>query len=349
MFKQNVKIDDGIEREIRTQQNLEDTPELQGPFKCVEQDETGQFIERDYLVTEKMEGDLFSLTSYFNYFKYTYKSLFQSFITVLNTLHVLHEKGFGHFDIKPDNIVINMENGRLISRLIDFGWVLPLGTELPVGQLYGTTPYTNPYDHYKTMVTKEPIVMSKSQDIWSVGISLLLILTKNPDVIFLEKWHDDIDGYIEFLDNIINELDFSREGGEMTQHLQNLLKTMLSSCIKKVRIDDIDPNQRNSGGNKFKYGYKLLPEPEIKDIYIPTLIKLIETIVTEMPMSRGEMTLDISKKIGKGLITSARIMGKVGYGTGKAAYHVGKTGYNIGNSIYGWGQSARNWWYGNNN
>jgi len=89
---------------------------------------------------------------------------------VLSILSYLHEKGFTHGDIKPENILIS-STGEI--GLVDFAFSRNLRNSSPVDAkiLLGTPNYMAP-----ELCGDEPVV-SKANDVFSLGVLIFELLT----------------------------------------------------------------------------------------------------------------------------------------------------------------------------
>lgn len=103
----------------------------------------------------------------------------QLFCQVCDAVHHAHRKGIIHRDIKPSNVLITIESGAPLAKVIDFGIAKALHMPLTdktmyteFGQIIGTLEYMSP----------EQAMMSQSgidvrSDVYSLGVLLYLLLT----------------------------------------------------------------------------------------------------------------------------------------------------------------------------
>lgn len=101
------------------------------------------------------------------------------FCQVCDAVHHAHRKGIIHRDIKPSNVLITIESGAPLAKVIDFGIAKALHMPLTdktmyteFGQIIGTLEYMSP----------EQAMMSQSgidvrSDVYSLGVLLYLLLT----------------------------------------------------------------------------------------------------------------------------------------------------------------------------
>lgn len=79
----------------------------------------------------------------------------------------LHQNGIVHRDLKPENVLIDQ---RGVAKLCDFGMAEHQGVFVPQGN--GTLPYVAP----EVLLNKGGYTVSFSQDLWSCGIILYIML-----------------------------------------------------------------------------------------------------------------------------------------------------------------------------
>ena len=91
---------------------------------------------------------------------------------MMKCIHVLHNAGFAHLDIKPDNFIINDD---FSLSLIDFGYSQEFNSQL--NKVLGTKSYLAPEFSYSLRD-----VSSEKADIYSMGITLNLVMrSKNSE------------------------------------------------------------------------------------------------------------------------------------------------------------------------
>lgn len=90
------------------------------------------------------------------------------FSDLLDALEYLHSENVVHRDVKPENVVLG-KDGR--AMLCDFGMAEFTGQTVQHGP--GTLPYMPP----ETLAAKKTYVVDPTQDTWSLGIVLYILLT----------------------------------------------------------------------------------------------------------------------------------------------------------------------------
>jgi serine/threonine protein kinase len=150
------------------------------------------------------------------------------FKDMLQTLNKLHEKGYVHLDIKPDNIVVKCRGPDDITPyFIDFGYTQKLETLQKNAQICGTRGYIDPYFQQTGNI-------STKTDMWSMGIVLINICFKIPFNINIpitsEKKQDLINQEIESIISAANP------------PLSEKTKSYLQPCL--IQMLQYDPNNR---------------------------------------------------------------------------------------------------------
>jgi formylglycine-generating enzyme required for sulfatase activity len=92
---------------------------------------------------------------------------------VLDAMHEAHEHGVVHRDLKPDNVLLRIDQRRPTPKVVDFGIAKILeGTTFTVtGAMLGTCKYMAPEQ------VERPALLSYPGDIYSLGVTLFELVT----------------------------------------------------------------------------------------------------------------------------------------------------------------------------
>ncbi len=131
---------------------------------------------RPYFVMEYVEG--LSITKYCDEQKLTVEQRLNLFRQACEAVHHAHQKGIIHRDIKPSNILVSIQDGKPVPKIIDFGIAKAIAQPLTGetsytehGQLLGTPEYMSPEQagmDYQQVDTRS--------DIYSLGVVLYELL-----------------------------------------------------------------------------------------------------------------------------------------------------------------------------
>ncbi|KAI1899413.1 hypothetical protein AGOR_G00061530 [Albula goreensis] len=93
---------------------------------------------------------------------------------MLEGIHLLHQSGVVHLDLKPQNILLTSLSPLGDIKLVDFGLARKLGTAGELREILGTPEYVAP-----EILNYEPI--TTATDLWSVGvIAYMLVAGESP-------------------------------------------------------------------------------------------------------------------------------------------------------------------------
>ncbi|MEM7559083.1 MAG: WD40 repeat domain-containing serine/threonine-protein kinase, partial [Planctomycetota bacterium] len=116
--------------------------------------------------------------------KLTLHEMLQLFQQVCEAVHHAHRKGIIHRDIKPANVLVTVDSGKPLAKVIDFGIAKAMHLSLTdktmfteYGQIVGTLEYMSP----EQALMSQDIADIRS-DVYSLGALLYVLLTGSPPI-----------------------------------------------------------------------------------------------------------------------------------------------------------------------
>src|SRR5262249_38244773 len=132
---------------------------------------------RPYFVMELVRGA--KITEYCDEHKLSTAERLNLFLQVCRAVQHAHQKGIIHRDIKPSNILVTLEDGIAVPKIIDFGVAKATGPSLTQRTLYtaleqiiGTPAYMSP-----EQADRGGLDIDTRSDIYSLGVLLYELLT----------------------------------------------------------------------------------------------------------------------------------------------------------------------------
>jgi serine/threonine protein kinase len=132
---------------------------------------------RPYFVMDLVEGP--PITNYCDGAQLPAKERLELFVQVCHAVQHAHQKGVIHRDIKPSNVLVTLQDGVPLAKVIDFGIAKALGQQLTTGtvftgfaQMVGTPLYMSP-----EQAALRNVDVDTRTDIYSLGVLLYELLT----------------------------------------------------------------------------------------------------------------------------------------------------------------------------
>ena len=104
---------------------------------------------RPYFVMEYVAGE--PITDYCDHQRLSTKARLKLFMQVCDAVHHAHQKAIIHRDLKPSNVLVALEDGKPVPKIIDFGVAKAINQRLSErtvyterGQIIGTLEYMSP-------------------------------------------------------------------------------------------------------------------------------------------------------------------------------------------------------------
>lgn len=135
---------------------------------------------RPYLVMELVRG--IKITEYCDQHQLSTRDRLQLFIKVCQAIEHAHQKGIIHRDLKPSNVLVTLNDGEAVPKLIDFGIAKAISQKLTDKTLFtefqallGTPAYMSP-----EQADFSSVDIDTRSDIYSLGVLLYELLVGQP-------------------------------------------------------------------------------------------------------------------------------------------------------------------------
>ena len=132
---------------------------------------------RPYFVMELVKG--VPITRYCDELQLPLRERLELLVPVCQAIQHAHQKGVIHRDIKPSNVLVCMQDGKAVPKVIDFGVVKALNQRLTnesmyteIGQLIGTLEYMSP-----EQAELSALDIDTRADVYALGVLLYELLT----------------------------------------------------------------------------------------------------------------------------------------------------------------------------
>ncbi len=132
---------------------------------------------RPYFVMELVDG--LPITEYCDRNHLTPRERLELFVPVCLAIQHAHQKGIIHRDIKPSNVLVAVQDGRAVPKVIDFGVAKAIDQRLTertlftqLGVIMGTPEYMSPEQSHLSGLD-----IDTRSDIYSLGVVLYELLT----------------------------------------------------------------------------------------------------------------------------------------------------------------------------
>jgi serine/threonine protein kinase/tetratricopeptide (TPR) repeat protein len=132
---------------------------------------------RPYFVMELIKG--VPITKYCDELHLTLRERLELFVPVCEAIQHAHQKGIIHRDVKPSNVLVAVQDGKPVPRVIDFGVAKALHQRLTdqsmyteIGQVVGTLEYMSP-----EQAELSALDIDTRADIYALGVLLYELLT----------------------------------------------------------------------------------------------------------------------------------------------------------------------------
>jgi serine/threonine-protein kinase len=213
---------DQAEMEAKIAREL-DHPNIRKIEKCIKQTE-GIFKLKDlFLVMELVDGQSLDRQP-----PRTFEEACDIFHQTAQAIHHMHERGYVHADMKPNNVVVCTDSGKPVVKIIDLGQSCKLGTVK--ARIQGTPDYIAP-----EQVHRRPL--GPKTDVYNLGATMYWIFTRKHVPTALGKG----DSLVSHLDD--NLIQRAQPAIELNPKIPQRLNDLIMNCVE-VKEDDRPENMK---------------------------------------------------------------------------------------------------------
>jgi eukaryotic-like serine/threonine-protein kinase len=212
---------------------------------------------RPYFVMELVKG--VPITSYCDELHLTLRQRLKLFIPVCQAIQHAHQKGIIHRDIKPSNVLVCMQDGQPVPKVIDFGLAKALGQKLTrhtmiteFGAVVGTLEYMSP-----EQAELSALDIDTRADVYALGVMLYELLVGSTPISSQQLKKAAFDEVLRYIreqeppkpstrvfdskDTIANVAALRKtEPLRLTQELRGDLDWIVMKCLEKDRTRRYD-------------------------------------------------------------------------------------------------------------
>lgn len=206
----------------------------------------------------------------------------------------MHEKGWVHKDIKPENILISKSSE---VKIIDFGLAVPVAKGL--GKLFGKAKTIQGTRSYIAPETIKKLPLGPEADVYSLGITVFEILTgrtpfhgENPKEVLLKHLSERPHPPSSLNPNVAPEMDafvlkmLAKKPEDRYRSMEELLSTLRNLKMFKIDISELLAQEKAEADQAEKESMQEKRLDSRADARLSELVKENPTLAAELIASR---------------------------------------------------------------